>query len=82
MSNQGQFKNVHVHSEKAKSRENKLWPWHEQVQNENWWPMVELQWSYMLRQTQALGAMIEKARYFSQSSVFGFVSDHHVKFCL
>lgn len=82
MSNQDQLKNVHVHIEKAKYRENKLWPWHEQIQNENWQPVGELQWSYILRQTQVLGTMIEKACYFSQSSVFGFISDHHVKFCL
>lgn len=60
MSNQGEFKNVHVDIKKAKSGENKLRPWHEKMENENWWPLVELQWSYMLRQTQILGTMIKR----------------------
>jgi len=45
--------------------------------------MVELQFGDIcLRQTKVLGKMIARTDYFSQSIVFGFISDHHVKFCL
>lgn len=53
------------------------------MRNENLLPLVELQFHHIcLRHTQILGTMMERACYFSQSGVFGFISDHHVKFCL